>query len=191
MLCPVVVVQFLRNSLAESVQGGRACRSWALGRPTGTFRHTTAAGVVLTPSGVPVRRPPTIAAAALAVLGLAAPASADHNTTAYTTAEGTSCYSGQLASGTGQALYTDKAKIKTTKAGVTTWTCTFTGVGASSEEENGYFDYVPPTTVVRYTSPGTCMDYDDAGFPSRSGDAEVTSKPNGTITIRCTLAPPT
>ena len=138
-----------------------------------------------------MRRTPVTAAiaavAALAFVGIAAPASADHNTTAYTTAEGSFCYSGQLASGTGQSLVTDKATIRTTNAGVTSWACTFTGVGSSTEEENGYFDYTPPTQVIRYTSVDNCIDYDDEGGILAVGNAAITSKPNGTITIKCTL----
>lgn len=141
--------------------------------------------------GVTVRRTITLAAAAaLATLGLAAPASADHNTTAYTTAEGDRCYSGEIASGTGQALITDKVRILT-RRGVTSWRCTFTGVGASTEAENGYFDYTPPTKTVRYTSWDNCIDYNEDGDILAVGNADVVSKPNGTITISCTLVPNT
>ena len=130
----------------------------------------------------------TAAIATLALVGVAAPASADHFTSTHTTATGTTCQSGALASGTGQELSTDRVRVKTSR-GVRSWTCTFRNVGASTEEENGYFDYTPPTEVARYTSFDNCWDFDEAGNLVAVGDADITSKPNGTITIRCTLVP--
>ena len=63
-------------------------------------------------------------------------------------------------------------------------------MGASTEEENDYFDYTPPTKVLRYTTPDNCFKYDDEEDTIvASGDADITSKPNGTITITCDLVP--
>lgn len=129
------------------------------------------------------------AVAGLALVGFAAPASADHYTSAVHTITGDVCRSGELASGTGQSLYTEKAKIKVFKSGVESWTCTFRDVGASTEEENGYFDYAPPTKVVRYTTPDNCFKYGEDDSLLAVGDADITSKPNGTLTLRCTLVP--
>lgn len=72
---------------------------------------------------------------------------------------------------------------------MTTWSCTFTGVGVSTKEENGYVDHTPPAKTVRYTSPDSCIDYDDEGDIVAVGDADIASRPNGTITISCTLTP--
>ena len=129
----------------------------------------------------------TAAVAVLAVVGLAAPASADH----YTSADPSGCYSGQLASGTGQALYTDKVKIKTSKSGAETWTCKFSDVEASTAEENGYVDWAPPSEVTRYTSSDNCWAFGDGGGTDlvAVGDAEFKVQPSGKITIECTLVP--
>lgn len=131
----------------------------------------------------------TAAAASLALVSLAAPASADHFTSAYTTVDGTRCTSGALASGTGQDLYTDKAKIRTSRSGVETWTCRFSGVEASSMEENGYVDWAPPSRAVRVTSIDNCVDFDDDGTIVAVGDADIMYLPNGKVFITCTLVP--
>lgn len=131
----------------------------------------------------------TAAVAGLALVGTAAPASADHATTASHTITGDVCTSGEIASGTGQHLTTDKVRIKVARSGVESWTCIFTGVGPSTEEENGYWDYTPPTRTVRYSSVDNCIKYSDEGDVLAVGDADITSRPNGMITVRCNLVP--
>jgi len=122
----------------------------------------------------------------VALVGIAAPAAADH----YISADTGGCFGGAIATGTGQNLSTDKVKIKTSKTGETTWVCTFKGVGASTEEENTYFDYTPPTKTIKYTSIDACWETDESGSPMRTADAQVISKPNGSITFTCTLPAP-
>ncbi len=128
----------------------------------------------------------TVAATTLVLLGIAGPAAADH----YIEATPTGCFGGAIATGTFQNLTTDRVRIRTDRSGATTWTCTFTGVGSSTGEENGYSDYVVPTRSVRYTSIDGCWETDAEGFPVRVADALIRARPDGSIRVSCTLPAP-
>lgn len=130
-----------------------------------------------------MRRKLVTAITTLALLGLAAPASADH----FIEATESGCYGGAIATGFGRSLGTDDVRIQHKKSGETVWTCTFEYVGTSSEEENNYFDYVVPTESVKRTSIDGCWETDENAAPVRVADAEIHYRPNGSVRITCTL----
>ncbi len=110
-----------------------------------------------------MRRVAAVAAGVvLFVVGFASPASADH--TGGVTADGSTCYIGELASHIGVAQRTDDLHITRNQDGVITgYVCRFDGLPEESTfEENGWFDYTAPTRALRVEG-RICEDPDNPG----------------------------